>query len=187
MISGIIMAFERPVKVGDVVQVTSLNLMGEVKEIGLRSSHIQTFEGAIIVVPNGNLISSEVINWTLSDRNRRYEINVGVKYGSDLKQVLGILKETVEHNEAVLVNPGPMILFDGFGESSLNFRVLFWLSLDSGLRVRSEVGIAIDEALKKAGIEIPFPQRDVHVRTADVKAAGTAQQSSLPSLEDRPA
>ena len=187
MISGIIMAFERPVQVGDVVQVTSLNLMGEVKEIGLRSSHIQTFEGAVIVVPNGNLISSEVINWTLSDRNRRYEINVGVKYGSDLKQVLGILKETVEHNEAVLVNPGPMILFDGFGESSLNFRVLFWLSLDSGLRVRSEVGIAIDEALKKAGIEIPFPQRDVHVRSADVKAAGTAQHSSLPSPEDRPA
>jgi potassium-dependent mechanosensitive channel len=164
LISGIIMAFERPIQVGDVVQVTGLNLMGEVREIGLRSSHIQTFEGAVVVVPNGNLISNEMINWTLTDRKRRYEINVGVKYGTDLKQVLEILNTTVAQHEAVLVEPPPLIVFDGFGESSLNFRVLFWLTIDSGLRARSEIGIAINEALKKAEIEIPFPQRDLHLR-----------------------
>ena len=165
LISGLILAFERPIQVGDIIQIASLNLMGEVKDIGIRASIVRTFDGAEVVVPNGNLISNEMINWTLSDHRRRQEILVGVAYGTDTSKVLEILNEVVPAQEHVLKNPAPFIIFLGFGDSSLDFRVLFWTHFDNGLGTRSAVGIAIDEAFKKNGIEIPFPQRDLHLRS----------------------
>lgn len=167
LVSGLILAFERPIQVGDIIQIASLNLMGEVKEIGFRASIIRTFDGAEVVVPNGNFVSSEMINWTLSDKRRRQEILVGVEYGSDLKKVLEVLTNTVTGHENVIRNPGPLIIFTGFGDSSLDFRVLFWTHFQVGLTTRSAVGIAIDEALQKAGITIPFQQTDLHVRSMD--------------------
>ena len=165
LVSGLILAFERPIQVGDIVQIASLNLMGEVKEIGIRASTVKTFDGAEVIVPNGNLISNEMINWTLSDKRRRQEIIVGVAYGTDTTKVLEILNKVVPENENVLKNPPPFIIFLGFGESSLDFRVLFWTHFDQGLSTKSAVGVAIDEAFKKEGIEIPFPQRDLHLRS----------------------
>jgi small-conductance mechanosensitive channel len=106
-----------------------------------------------------------MINWTLSDHRRRQEILVGVAYGTDTSKVLEILNEVVPAQEHVLKNPAPFIIFLGFGDSSLDFRVLFWTHFDNGLGTRSAVGIAIDEAFKKNGIEIPFPQRDLHLRS----------------------
>lgn len=167
LVSGLILAFERPIQVGDIIQIASLNLMGEVKEIGFRASTIRTFDGAEVVVPNGNLIANEMINWTLSDKRRRQEILVGVEYGSDLKKVLKVLNKTVSDHENVMKNPGPLMIFNGFGDSSLNFRVLFWTHFDVGLTTKSAVGIAIDEALKAEGFTIPFPQTDLHVRSVD--------------------
>ena len=167
LVSGLILAFERPIQVGDVIQIASLDLMGEVKEIGFRASTIRTFDGAEVIVPNGNFVSNEMINWTLSDKRRRQEILVGVEYGSDLKKVLEVLNKTVADHENVLKNPGPLIIFNGFGDSSLNFRVLFWTHFQVGLTTKSAVGIAIDEALKAAGITIPFPQTDLHVKSID--------------------
>ena len=180
LMSGLILAFERPIQVGDIIQIASLNLMGEVKEIGFRASTIRTFDGAEVVVPNGNFISNEMINWTLSDKLRRQEILVGVEYGSDLKKVMEILDKTVSSNENVRKKPGPMIIFNGFGDSSLNFRVLFWTPFNVGLSTKSEVGMAIDEALKKEGITIPFPQTDLHVRSLDedVKKALGAKETN---------
>lgn len=165
LVSGLILAFERPIQVGDTIQVGPLNLMGEVKEIGIRASTIRTFDGAEVIVPNGNLISNEMINWTLSDSRRRQEIIVGVAYGTDTTKVLEILNGVVPEQENVLKNPSPTIIFLGFGDSSLDFRVLFWTRFDAGLGTKSAVGIAIDEAFKKNGIEIPFPQRDLHLRS----------------------
>jgi small-conductance mechanosensitive channel len=165
LISGLILAFERPIQVGDIIQIASLNLMGEVKDIGIRASIVRTFDGAEVVVPNGNLISNEMINWTLSDHRRRQEIIVGVAYGTNTTKVLEILNEVVPAQENVLKNPAPFIIFLGFGESSLDFRVLFWTHFDNGLGTKSNVGIAIDEAFKKNDIEIPFPQRDLHLRS----------------------
>jgi len=165
LVSGLILAFERPVQVGDIIQIASLNLMGEVKEIGIRASIVRTFEGAEVIVPNGNLISNEMINWTLSDKRRRQEIVVGVAYGTDTNKVLEILNRVVAEADNVLKNPAPFIIFLGFGESSLDFRVLFWTHFDQGLSTKSAIGIAIDEAFKKEGIEIPFPQRDLHLRS----------------------
>ncbi len=167
LMSGLILAFERPIQVGDIIQISTLDLMGEVKEIGFRASIIRTFDGAEVVVPNGHFISNEMINWTLSDKLRRQEILVGVEYGSDLKKVLDILNKTVVNNDNVMKKPSPTIIFHGFGDSSLNFRVLFWTHFNVGLTTKSSVGIAIDEALKKEGITIPFPQTDLHVRSID--------------------
>jgi small-conductance mechanosensitive channel len=165
LVSGLILAFERPIQVGDIIQISTLNLMGEVKEIGIRASIVRTFDGAEVVVPNGNLISNEMINWTLSDNRRRQEIIVGVAYGTDTNKVLEILNVLISDHENILKNPAPLVIFLGFGESSLDFRVLFWTHFDEGLSTKSKVGMEIDEAFKKAGIEIPFPQRDLHLRS----------------------
>jgi small-conductance mechanosensitive channel len=165
LVSGLILAFERPIQVGDIIQISTLNLMGEVKEIGIRASIVRTFDGAEVVVPNGNLISNEMINWTLSDNRRRQEIIVGVAYGTDTNKVLEILNVLISDHENILKNPAPLVIFLGFGESSLDFRVLFWTHFDVGLSTKSKVGMEIDEAFKKAGIEIPFPQRDLHLRS----------------------
>ena len=170
LVSGLILAFERPIQVGDVLQISSLNLMGEVKEIGIRASVIRTFDGAEVIVPNGNLISNEMVNWTLSDRRRRQELVVGVSYGTDLKMVLEILDEVVAKQDGVMKNPSPFIIFRGFGDSSLDFRVMFWTHFDDGLKVKSSVGVAIDNAFKEANITIPFPQRDLHIYPVNKEA-----------------
>ncbi len=168
LISGIILAFERPINEGDIIEVGSL--MGIVKEIGIRSSIIKTYDGSEVIVPNGNLISNELINWTLSDMRRRGEVLMGVAYGTDPQQVLDLLLEAAESNERTLENPKPWAIFLGFGESSLNFRLLFWIAdADTRLTIQSEVTVRINQMLKEAGIEIPFPQRDLHLRSADAK------------------
>jgi potassium efflux system protein len=167
MVSGLILAFERPIKVGDVVQVGEL--MGVVRSIGLRSSTVHSFEGAEVIVPNGNLISSEMINWTLSDSNRRMDIRIGVAYGTDPGVVMGIMKEIAVSHEKVRKNPAPAVFFNAFGDSALEFRLLAWTHVDNRLEVESEINVALDRRLKEAGIEIPFPQRDLHIRSDDTK------------------
>ncbi len=169
LISGIILAVERPIQIGDMVQLSSLDITGEVKEIGLRASIIRSFDGAEIVVPNGNFISNEMINWTLSDKKRRQEIIVGVAYGTNTTKVLEILSGVIASDPQILKNPSPAIFFNGFGESSLNFRLLFWTHFDNGLSSKSNVGIAINNEFAKEGIEIPFPQRDLHLKTDPLK------------------
>jgi small-conductance mechanosensitive channel len=165
-VSGLILIFEQPVKVGDKVEITSLKLTGEVQRIGIRASVVRTFDGAEVIVPNSNLISSEVINWTLSDQRRRVRVEVGVAYGSDPHQVVEILKATAAAHREVLRYPEPFVVFREFGDSSLNFWLLFWTAtFEDFFRVRSEMNVAVHDALKEAGITIPFPQRDLHVRT----------------------
>jgi len=115
-------------------------------------------------VPNGNLISNQLINWTLSDNQRRIEIKVGVAYGSDPNVVLELLKEVAMKHEDVLKNPEPKALFEEFGNSSLNFRLLCWVSFEKGLLVKSDIAIGIYNALAENNIEIPFPQVDLHVK-----------------------
>ncbi len=166
LVSGIILAFERPIQVGDIIEVGEF--WGTVKEIGIRSSTIFTFDGAEVIVPNGNLISKELINWTLTDRQRRAEVLVGAAYGTDPDKVLDILKNVTSGHKQVLKEPAPLALFTGFGSSSLDFRLLFWINrADERLRIQSEVNVAVNKALKDAGIEIPFQQHDLHIRSVD--------------------
>lgn len=162
-VSGLILVFERPILVGDTVEVN--NLMGTVKRIGVRSSNISTFDGAEVVVPNSNLISNDLINWTLSSNLKRNEILIGVAYGTDLNLVLKILRDTVDSHEDVLKDPKPQALFSDFGDSSLNFRLRFWVPFELGLTSKSDVSVALYNAFAEHGIEIPFPQRDIHIKT----------------------
>jgi small-conductance mechanosensitive channel len=170
-ISGLILIFERPIQLRDTI--AQGELYGTVTRIGIRSSTIRTFDGAEVIVPNANLISNEVTNWTLSDRRRRIQILVGVAYGTDPEKVLKILKETIKNNPDILETPEPLILFREFGESSLNFDIRFWTADSSTwMELQSNVTVEINNAFKKAGIEIPFPQRDLHLRSVDKDVIG---------------
>ena len=167
-VSGIVLLFERPVQIGDTVEVN--NLIGSVKSMGIRSSNIRTFDGAEVIVPNANLISSEVINWTLSDKKRRIEIFSGVAYGSDVYKVKEILLGILNHHPDILKEPEPLVLFNDLGESSLDFRLLFWTdNYDKWIIIKSEVIFKIHDALMEAGIKIPFPQRDLHINLKDIE------------------
>ncbi len=163
--SGLILMLERPINVGDQIDVGGV--LGEVKRIGVRSSTIQTFQGAEVIVPNSDLATKQVTNWTLSDRARRYEIDVGVAYGTDPAQVLGLLEGAVADLPGIQKVPPPRALFTGFGDSSLDFRLFAWVeSVDIGLQAQNSMRMAILRALDTAGITMPFPQRDLHIRYA---------------------
>jgi potassium efflux system protein len=164
-VSGIILLFERPIQIGDIVSFGDTR--GQVRRIGFRSSTIATFEGAEVVVPNGTLLSEQVVNWTLSNNQRRIEITVGVAYGNDPSAVIGVLEGATKSVPDLLQQPAPRALFTGFGDSSLDFALWAWTDRQEVFAaVRSRVAIAVHDALRDAGIEIPFPQRDLHVKSA---------------------
>nr|AFD03398.1 mechanosensitive ion channel [uncultured bacterium W5-51b] len=163
-VSGLILLTERPVQVGDTIETEGL--LGEVKRIGIRSSTVRTRTGAELIVPNSQLISERVTNWTLSDGLRRIAVTVGVAYGTDVDAVLALLRGVAESNGDVLPDPALRALFTGFGDSSLDFELRVWTtSFDEFARVQSDLNVAINRGLADAEIVIPFPQRDLHVRS----------------------
>ncbi len=176
-VSGLILAFERPISVGDSVEVGPL--MGRVNRIGIRSSVVRTFDGSEVIVPNADFISKEVINWTLSDVNRRLIVPAGVAYGSNPHQVLELLVKVARAHPDVLPEPEPYALFIGFGASSLDFELRAWCDFSEGLRIKTELNLGIHDAIKEAGIEIPFPQRDLHLRSVDADAGRAITGRSL--------
>ncbi|HXX82529.1 MAG TPA: mechanosensitive ion channel domain-containing protein [Casimicrobiaceae bacterium] len=171
--SGLILMLERPINVGDQIDVGGV--VGEVKRIGVRSSTIRTFQGAEVIVPNSDLAGKQVTNWTLSDRARRYEIDVGVAYGSDPAKVLRLLEAAATSVPEVQKKPAPRALFTGFGQSSLDFRLYAWVeSVDIGLEAQNSLRMAILKTLGNAGIEIPFPQQELRIRQLSAAAELTA-------------
>ncbi len=163
-VSGLILLFERPVKVGDWVIVGEYQ--GIIKKIRVRSTEIETFQNASIIVPNSQLISETVTNWTLHDRVGRVDIAIGVAYGSDTDKVREVLLQTAKDHPQVRNYPSPNVYFMNFGDSSLDFelrcfirniRDIFWVS--------SELRFAVDKAFREHDITIPFPQRDLHIIT----------------------
>ena len=165
-VSGLILIVERPVGVGDLIEIGPL--LGEVKRIGIRSSTVRTGQGAEVIVPNAELVTKEVVNWTRSDRQRRYDIDIGVAYGSEPEQVMHLLVEAAREVPEIMTDPPPRAMFKGFGDSSLDFRLLAWVhTVDVGLQAQNALRVAILRQLEKAGIAIPFPQRDVHIHSAD--------------------
>lgn len=164
LVSGLIIAIEKPISVGDMVELGTDT--GWIKEIGIRASNMQTFDGAEIIVPNGELISNRVTNWTLSSKRTRMEIIVGVAYKSDPHQVNDLLLAILENHPEILKLPEPGIFFNAMNDNSLDFKLNFWISdFVEGKRIRSEVLFSIFDMLKENGIEIPFPQRDLHLRS----------------------
>jgi len=165
-VSGLILLFERPVKVGDVINIDQD--WGTIKRIGLRSTIFETFDRAEIIVPNADLISQKVTNWTFSSKIVRVNLQVGVAYGSPLEKVIGVLIRAAREHPDVSSYPEPDTVFEEFGNSSINFKLRFWVhSIDDRVRIRSEVAVIVDRLFRELGIEIPFPQRDLHLRSID--------------------
>lgn len=178
LVSGLILAFERPIQIGDDIEVGTMS--GKVKEVGIRASKILAYDGSEIIVPNGDLLSQSLINWTLSDQRRRVELLIGVAYQSNMALVKKLM-EDVLNNARILKYPAPKILMQNFGESSVDFRLLFWVeSMDIYLDVRNEVMQALFETFHVHGIEIPFPKRDVYLKQLPEEIAKPTKQKKSP-------
>jgi small-conductance mechanosensitive channel len=163
-VAGLVLLFERPIKIGD--RVTVGDVEGDVEEISMRATRIRTLNNISIIVPNSQFTSSNIVNWSYGDLRVRLDIEVGVSYGSDLDLVLKSLKEIALENPKVLKNPEPDVLLREFGESSWNMRLRLWIDNPQGHhQIRSEINCAIVRKFREKGIEIPFPQRDLHVRS----------------------
>jgi small-conductance mechanosensitive channel len=166
LVSGIILAFEKPVQIGDVIEVGPHS--GTVKEIGFRSSKITTADGAEVIVPNSDLISQHVTNWTMTNNFRRVEVNVGVAYGSDLSMCREAIAKAVFKKNNILSIPEPLILVNELAGSSINFRILFWANdIGNWVLTKSQVLDEVYANLNQAGIRIPFPQQDLHIKSVD--------------------
>ena len=165
-ISGWILMSERPVRIGDFIEIEDSR--GIVESIGNRSTQIRRVDGVHIMVPNSLLMERVLINWTLIDRNIRTNVTVGVAYGSPVRQVEKLITQALEEHRSILKEPAPIVEFKDFGDSALIFDALFWCALKVGEKelrlVRSDLRYRIDELFRENGITIAFPQLDVHVK-----------------------
>jgi len=163
-IAGLILLLERPIKVGD--RVTIGDTVGYVTAINIRSTMITSLNNISIIVPNSEFVSSRVVNWSHGDPRVRLDIAVGVSYNSDLDTVIQALQQVALENPRVLKDPKPEVLLNSFGDSSWNMELRVWLQgSEQYFRIRSETNMAIVSKFRQYGIEIPFPQRDLHVRS----------------------
>jgi potassium efflux system protein len=163
-ISGLIILFERPIRVGDTVTVGDIS--GTVMKIRIRATWITGFDRKELVIPNKEFVTGRLINWSLSDAILRVEIPVGIAYGSDTERAIAVLRRVAAENDHVLREPEPQVLFLGFGDSSLSFELrVFSPDVAHLLLIRHEMHMAIDRAFREEGIEIAFPQRDLHLRS----------------------
>ncbi|MEX0956105.1 MAG: mechanosensitive ion channel family protein [Rhizobiaceae bacterium] len=177
-VSGLILLVERPFKSGDWIEAGGVS--GTVKKISVRATEIETFQRQSVILPNSELINSAVGNWTHKNRLGRIDIKIGVSYDSDPRKVHRVLTEIAEAHPTILKNPAPMAIFTGFGDSSLDFEIRFFLAdVMSQLAIQNDIRFAIYERFKEEGIEIPFPQRDLHLRTGS-PAENAAKPKSKP-------
>jgi potassium efflux system protein len=178
-ISGLILLFERPIQVGDIVEVGGL--WATVKQINVRATVVQTFDNASVIIPNSEFISQQVTNWSFKDPRMRRNIEVGVAYGSDIDLVEQTLLDIVQNRRRVLKYPKPEVLFIDHADSALIFRLRIWVHVDDYWEVPSKIRFDIDRRFRELGIEIAFPQRDLHIRSADpsIFAKGSAPESPV--------
>ena len=164
-VSGLIILMERPLKVGDRIEIE--NLTGDVVRIAGRSTWVRTNENVVIIVPNSEFVSNRVTNLTANDRQVRFSIQLGVSYSSDPKQVREVLIRAAQEHPDVLKEPPPDVIFTGFGDSSLDFELRVWTvaQVQTPQILRSDLYFSIFSAFREHGIEIPFPQRDLHLRS----------------------
>jgi len=163
-ISGWILMGERPIRIGDLLEVNGT--LGRVEAINTRSTRIRRVDGVRIVIPNSHLLENMVVNWNLGDEDIRISVSVGVAYGSPVRRVADLIEQAITEQEDVLQDPAPRVLFQDFGSSSLLFEAFFWTRLRPGgdlRRLRSEVRFRIDELFRQNDITIAFPQQDVHL------------------------
>ena len=164
-ISGIILLFERPIQVGDDVEINGI--WARVRKINVRSTVVQTYDNASLIIPNADFISNQVTNWSFKDKRIRRKISVGVAYGSDIELVRTILLQIAGDTANVLRYPRPDVVFTDFGDSALVFMLRLWTDIDHMLEVDTDVRFRIDKHFRENNIEISFPQRDIHVRSIE--------------------
>ncbi len=163
-VAGLILLLERPIKVGD--RVILGNQEGDVVEIKMRSTTVRTLNNIAVIVPNSEFVSSKLENWSYGDQNVRVDIDIGVSYESNLEKVMRSLLEVAEEHPEVLKHPAADVLHTGFGDSAWNIRLRIWLEHPRRHpQVRSEINCAIVQKFQQNGVEIPFPQRDLHLRS----------------------
>jgi potassium efflux system protein len=166
-VSGLVMVFERPVQVGDFVDFGDLK--GTITRIGSRGTEIRTLDHVSIIVPNSRFLENEISNWSHGNPVSRIRLPVGVSYSSDPQKVQEALLEACRHNQQILKAPAPLVLFTGFGDSALEFELAVWISQPSRqVLIRSDLYFAIEASLRRHSIEIPFPQRDLHIRSGSL-------------------
>ncbi len=181
-ISGLILLFERPVKVGDTVSIDTQ--WGTITKIGLRSTVVETLDRAELIVPNSELVSQKVTNWTFTSGVSRVVLTVGVAYGTPLENVLDILLRVAREHAEVMDEPPPSAIFTGFGDSSINFELRAWIGdINHRLKIRSELGLAIDKSFRAAGVVIPFPQRDLHLQSIAPNLRGIVPDTAAGAAE----
>jgi small-conductance mechanosensitive channel len=172
-VSGLIILAERPIGIGHRIEISGV--AGQVTRINWRSTTVVTNDNITIIVPNSDFISHAVTNWSHGDPKVRLRLPVGVAYGTEIEKLRGLLLEVAVENAAVLKEPAPSVRFLGFGDSALNFELAVWTvtMAQSPTRFRSDLFIAIERKLRENHVEIPFPQRDLHLRTSavDLQAA----------------
>lgn len=182
-VSGLILLFERPIRVGDTVTLGGIS--GNVTRIQIRATTIMDWDRKELVVPNKEFVTGQLINWTLSDTVTRVVIPVGVAYGSDTDRVIATLLELAANHADIMKEPEPQALFLGFGDSSLNFELRsFCDTLEARLRITHDLHMAIDAAFRKAGIEIAFPQRDLHIRSGLDVLSARSNPATLAKIEE---
>lgn len=163
--SGIVLIFERNLQINDIIQLEN-ETVGKVIQIGLRTSKLKTRDDVILVVPNSKFVNDVIINWSQMDFNTRFSVEVGVAYGSDTKLVTLLLMECALKNKTISTHPRPFVRFSDFGDSSLDFEVFFWVKEPFLVEhAKSELRYAIDDAFRKNEVQIPFPQRDLHIKS----------------------
>jgi small-conductance mechanosensitive channel len=163
-ISGWILMWEKPIRIGDFLEVE--NAKGVVEEINTRSTRFRRTDGVHMLIPNSKLLENTIVNWTLVDKLMRTSVKIGVAYGSPAKQVAKLILQAVEEQDSVLSNPPPQVIFEDFGDNALIFEVNFWIqsNVEGGLRMaKSNVRFRLDELLAANKIVIAYPQRDVHI------------------------
>jgi small-conductance mechanosensitive channel len=170
-VSGLILLFERPIHVGDAVEVGTIS--GEVRRIGIRASTVRTGQGAEIIVPNSQLIAEQVTNWTLSDRQRRIDLPVGVNYGALPREVVEMLETVAHAHPGVLKTPAPKAYFTSFGDNAIHFELRAWTDqFEQWFQIRTELATAVYVASQAAGMSFPLPQREVRlIRDGPVELA----------------
>ncbi|PKI16567.1 mechanosensitive ion channel family protein [Colwellia sp. 12G3] len=177
-ISGWILMWERPIRIGDFLEVEEAK--GIVEEINTRSTRIRRVDGVHLLIPNSKLLENTVVNWTLVDRLVRTSVKVGVAYGSPAKKVAALILQATEEESAVLKEPKPLVTFEDFGDNSLMFETTYWIhsSVEGGLRItRSNIRFRLDELFEENNIVIAFPQRDVHL-DGSITLINNAKQES---------
>lgn len=166
--SGLILLFERPIQVGDDIEINGI--WATVKKINVRSTLVQTYDNASLIIPNSDLINNQVTNWSFKDKRLRRQVTVGVAYGSDIELVRESLLEIAKHTPEVLSYPTPEVLFTDFGDSALIFKLRIWTHIGYIFTVETDIRFRIDRLFKERNIVIAFPQRDVHLYMKDKKS-----------------